>query len=122
MDKIFIQEMEFYGYHGVYEEENRLGQRFRVSVTLFLNLQKAGLTDELQHSVNYAEVYMLCKNIVEGKPFKLIESVAETIASSILETFPLVKEVTVTFVKPDPPIPGHYQSVGVEITRGRFDE
>jgi 7,8-dihydroneopterin aldolase/epimerase/oxygenase len=122
MDKIFIQEMEFYGYHGVYEEENRLGQRFRVSVTLILDLQKAGMTDELQHSVNYAEVYMLCKNIVEGKPFKLIESVAETIASSILETFPLVKEVTVTFVKPDPPIPGHYQSVGVEITRGRFDE
>ena len=59
------------------------------------------------------------KKIVEGEPFKLIEAVAEKIAMIILEQFAKVEQVTVKVVKPDPPIPGHYHSVAVEITRSR---
>lgn len=111
--------MEFYGYHGVFPEENRLGQRFAVDLTVSVDLSKAGETDELEHSVNYGELYQVCKEIVEGKPYKLVEAVAEQIASSVLEQFALVHDVTVKVIKPDPPIPGHYQSVAVEIMRRR---
>ena len=111
--------MEFYGYHGVFSEETVLGQRFAVDLTVSLDLKKAGVTDELEHSVNYGELYFVCKEIVEGKPYKLVEAVAEKITSTVLEKFLLVSEVTVKVIKPDPPIPGHYNSVAVEITRRR---
>ena len=59
------------------------------------------------------------KEIVEGPPYKLVEAVAEKIAAGMLNKFALVSEVTVKVIKPDPPIPGHYSSVAVEITRRR---
>ncbi|MBS4175748.1 dihydroneopterin aldolase [Bacillus sp. FJAT-49736] len=117
MDKIYLNELEFYGYHGVLPEENRLGQRFRVSLVLELDLAKAGKSDDLNDTVSYAEIYELCKNIMEGKPYKLLEAAADKIAYSILEQFRMIDQVTVKVIKPDPPIPGHYQSVAVEITR-----
>ncbi|MFT4416008.1 dihydroneopterin aldolase [Fredinandcohnia humi] len=119
MDKIFVNRMEFYGYHGVFPEETRLGQRFMVDLTVDVDLKSAGETDNLDFSVNYGELHELCKEIVEGKPFKLIEAVAEKIAQTILNEYMLVKSCTVKVIKPDPPIPGHLESVAVEITRGR---
>ncbi|MEH7086363.1 dihydroneopterin aldolase [Neobacillus drentensis] len=119
MDKIYVNRMEFYGYHGVFSEETRLGQRFAVDLSVAIDLKKAGETDNLEFSVNYAELYQVCKEIVEGPPFKLVEAVAERIAAGVLTGFPLISEVTVKVIKPDPPIPGHYRSVAVEITRRR---
>ncbi|PAD66712.1 dihydroneopterin aldolase [Bacillus sp. 7586-K] len=119
MDKIYVNGMEFYGYHGVLAEETKLGQRFRVDLTVELDLSKAGETDDLTHTVNYAMLYNRCKGIVEGQPFKLIEAVAENIAKEILSTFKAVQTCTVKLIKPDPPIRGHYKDVAVEITRGR---
>lgn len=119
MDKIFVNKMDFYGYHGVFPEETRLGQRFTVDLTVMLDLKKAGETDDLEHSVNYAELYRICKEVVEGQPFKLVEAVAEKIAAELLDAFSMIEEVTVKVIKPDPPIPGHYQSVAVEMTRRR---
>ncbi|MEK4948875.1 dihydroneopterin aldolase [Bacillus sp. FSL W8-1127] len=119
MDKVILNGMEFYAYHGVYPEENRLGQRFEVDAELRLSLKKAGETDDLTQSVNYAEVYTVCKEIMEKQTFRLVETAAETIARQILEKFPIVNECTIKVVKPNPPIPGHYNYVAVEITRGR---
>ena len=119
IDKIYVTGMEFWGYHGVYPEENKLGQRFRVDVILETDLKQAGKTDELDDTVNYAKVYTVCKEIVEGKPYKLIEAVAENLASELLKEFSTVLYCTVKVVKPDPPIPGHYKSVAVELKRGR---
>lgn len=111
--------MEFYGYHGVFSEETKLGQRFSVDLTVELDLSKAGKSDNLEESINYADLYQVCKEIVEGKPFKLVEAVAEKIAGTLLGRFSLVKACHVKVIKPDPPIPGHYKSVAVEITRSR---
>ncbi|MBY6038500.1 dihydroneopterin aldolase [Fictibacillus nanhaiensis] len=119
MDKMYVNGMKFYGYHGVFPEEQKLGQRFNVDVTLQMDLSKAGLTDDLEQTVNYKEIYDAVKGIVEGDPVKLLESLAETIAALLLVKFSLIDEVTVKVIKPDPPIPGHYDSVAVEIHRGR---
>lgn len=121
MDYIHLNEMAFYGYHGALKEETVLGQRFRANVSLAVDLTEAGLTDDLRKTVNYAEVFDVCRSVVEGATRKLIESVAEEIARLIMEKFSAqVKGVRVVLIKPDPPIAGHYASVSVDITRGQF--
>lgn len=119
LDKIYLNRMAFYGYHGVFTEENRLGQRFYVDLTIELDLSEAGKSDDLNHTINYADLYELCKTTVEGKPFKLVEALTEKIASEALATFKQISQITVKVVKPDPPIPGHYDSVAIEMTRSR---
>ena len=119
MDRIFVNKMEFYGYHGVFPEETKLGQRFKVDLIVETNLAKAGKSDNLEDSINYGELYEVCKSVVEGKPYKLVETVAERIASELLTNFPTIMLCTVKVYKPDPPIAGHYESVAIEIVRGR---
>lgn len=121
MDYIYLRDMQFFGYHGVLPQETVLGQRFRATVTIAVDIQKAGQTDELDDTVSYVGVYDICKEVIEGKPFKLIEAVAETIATRILADYEgQVFGCKVEVIKPDPPIPGHYKEVAVEIVRGTF--
>ncbi len=119
MDKIYVNRMGFYGYHGVFAEENKLGQRFYVDLVLEMDLTPASKTDDLEETVNYADIYEKVKAIVEGPPRKLVETVAEDIAAAILESFAPVQICTVKVIKPDPPINGHYDSVAIEMTRAR---
>ena len=121
MDYIHVTDMQFFGYHGVLREETVLGQRFRASVSLAVDIKKAGETDNLEHTVSYVGVYDICKEVIDGKPYKLIEAVAETVASRILSQYEgQVMGCRVEIIKPDPPIPGHYKEVAVEIVRGTF--
>ena len=121
MDYIHLRDMQFFGYHGVLKEENVLGQRFRASVSLAVNSERAGQTDELDHTVSYVGVYDICKDVIEGTPYKLIEAVAERIATRILQQYEgAVFGCRVEVIKPDPPIPGYYKEVAVEIVRGTF--
>lgn len=122
MDKIILEEMQFFGYHGLFPEENRLGQRFTVDVELYLHMKKAGKTDQMEYSIDYSEVYHRVKNIVEGEAKNLIETVAELIATELLDSFRELHACRVKVTKPDPPIPGHYKSVAVEIYREKKNE
>ena len=117
MDKITLNQMEFYGFHGLLPEEKKLGQRFLVTVHLYAQLQRAGQLDRMEESIDYAHVYDVVKEIVEGESKNLIEAVAEAIADALLKTFPRLKACHICVVKPDPPIVGHYESVSVEIYR-----
>lgn len=119
MDTIRLQEMAFYGYHGVDEEENKLGQRFFVDVEMKLDLSHAGESDRLEDSVNYAEVFSLVRTIVEGKPCKLLERVAGKINEEILRRYALVEEVSTTVHKPAVPIQGILKDVLVTLNRKR---
>ncbi len=114
-----LHRMEYYGYHGVFEEERKLGQRFYVDLELELDLQEAGTRDDLTLTVNYAEVHFLVKKIVETKSFKLIEALAEHIATSVLDTYTVINAVTVKVTKPHPPFDIHFQGVTVELHRTR---
>ncbi len=117
MDKIDLQGLQFYGRHGVLREENSLGQRFKVDLSLFLDLQSAGSSDNLELTVNYAEVYQLCREIMEGEPCRLIETAAEKIAQAVLQKFPLIKKIRVRIEKPQAPIAGIFDCMAVEIER-----
>ncbi len=121
LDKIKVNQMMFYGYHGLFAEENKLGQRFNVDVELMGDFRKAGQTDRMEDSIDYGKVYEVTKGIMEGKAHNLLESLAESIAQSMFESFSLLDVISVYIDKPGPPIPGYYQSVGVEVTRKRSD-
>lgn len=119
MDKILMKGMAFYGNHGVFPAENQLGQRFYVDVELYMPLDRPGHSDHLEHTVNYAEVHELIKRIVEQQTFKLIEALAERIASEVLRTYTSINEITVRVLKPHPPVAIHFDGVTVEIHRKR---
>ncbi len=119
MDKIFINKMEFYGYHGLYPEETKLGQRFFVDAVIELDVRKAGQSDNVCDTIDYGKVYERVRKIMVGKPRKLLERLAEEISADLLQHFSPAKKVTIKIEKPNPPIHGYYQSVAVEITRER---
>ncbi|WP_372712591.1 dihydroneopterin aldolase [Ilyobacter sp.] len=118
MDKIIIKNMAFYGYHGVLSEENVLGQKFFVDIEINKSLREAGITDDLTKSVSYAEIYERVETIARGKSYKLIEALAEAVATDILENFDITG-IKVRIKKPEAPIPGHFDYVGVEIERSK---
>jgi len=117
-DKIILRGVRFHGYHGVSETEHQLGQKYEVDVELVCNLSAAGRTDELVHTVDYAQVVDLIVSIGTGRSFQLIEALAETSASRILDRFP-VDEVQITVKKLSPPIEQTLPYVAVEICRSR---
>lgn len=119
MDKMTLKGMQFFGYHGVIPEENKLGQRYGVELELSMDLEQAAIRDDLSLTVNYAELYALVKSIVEGPPSKLIEALAGRIASALLDTYTMINEVTVRVTKPHPPFDIHFDGVTVELRRKR---
>jgi dihydroneopterin aldolase len=79
-DRILIEGMRFQGTHGVYEHEQLNPQAFEVDVELAVNLQPAGLSDDLTQTVDYSKVFDTCRQIVESTRFNLVEALAEAIA------------------------------------------
>ena len=119
MDKILLKELSFYGNHGVLPEETRLGQRFNVSLTLETDLRPAGRSDDLNLTINYAEVAEVVRKHLEGQPCKLLECLAEKISADLFATFPSLERAIVAIDKPQPPIALPLQRVGIEIDRKR---
>lgn len=121
-DRILVEGMEFYGYHGVNPPERELGQRFVVDVALTLDLRPAGRSDDLTQTVSYAAVFKTVRSVAEGEPSALLEAVAERIASRLLGEHPAIGEVWVRVNKPAAPIKGAvFTRVAVEITRRRAE-
>jgi dihydroneopterin aldolase len=117
-DRIVLDAMVFQGIHGILPEEQTAPQPFEVDVELALNLQPAGLSDDLEQTVDYAAVYRTCRQIVESTRFGLLEALAEAIAGELLTGLP-VEEVTVRVRKPRVRLGGPLRSAGVEIRRRR---
>ena len=117
-DRIILDDMTFMGTHGVNEEEQLNPQPFEVDVELALNLQPAGLSDDLGQTVDYSRVFDTCRQIVESTRFHLIEALAEAIAHELLADFP-ADEVTVRVRKPEVQLGGPLRAAGVEIRRRR---
>jgi dihydroneopterin aldolase len=112
--------MVFHGHHGTLAAERELGQRFVVDVELRLDLRPAGLSDDLAQTVDYGEVHRRAREIVEGEPVNLTETVAERIAWAILEEYPAVEAVRVKVAKPHVRLDGTVLAgSAVEILRRR---
>jgi dihydroneopterin aldolase len=118
-DVIALTNMRFQGRHGVSAGEREIAQPFEVDVELHLDLRPAGLTDDLDKTVDYRGIFEICRSVVEGPSRQLIETLAEAIAEKVLEGSEDsgVEEVVVRVRKPDVPLPGELDHASVEITR-----
>jgi 7,8-dihydroneopterin aldolase/epimerase/oxygenase len=99
-DRILLTDMVFHGHHGTLPAENELGQPFVISIDLHLDLRPAGTSDDLTMTVDYSEVHRMARDIVEGPPVKLTETLAESIAAGVLRDHPAVEAVRVKVAKP----------------------
>ncbi|KAH7405157.1 hypothetical protein KP509_15G059100 [Ceratopteris richardii] len=116
-DRIILRGLKFLGIHGVNEDEKLFAQDFTVDIDAWLNMEKAAGTDNLNDTVSYSNMYRLVKEVVEGKHFDLLESLAESIAITIFSKFPLISDVRVRIGKPKVAAKYNADYVGVEIFR-----
>lgn len=119
MDKICIRRLEVFAFHGVYEEEERLGQKFYITAELELDTRTAGMTDDLRASVNYGDICRELTGLMQKKRHKLIEAAAEDMALYLLEKYPQIQKVTMELEKPGAPVPYPLETVMVHIERSR---
>ncbi len=118
-DRVLLDGMVFQARHGVHEREKVTAQRFEVDVELHLDLQPAGLEDDLERTVDYDRVYETVRTIVESTTFNLIEALAEAIAHELLVDFPALDEVVVRVRKPEVQVGGPLGYAGVQVHRRR---
>ena len=116
-DKIKIENLEVFARHGVFPEENRLGQKFLVSAVLYMDVREAGKTDKLGASADYGEVCRFIDTFMKEHTYKLIERVAESLAAELLTRIPKLEKVKVERGKPWAPVGLPLKTVSVEIER-----
>jgi len=118
-DRLFLRAVPFFARHGVHAEEQTLGQRFVVDADWWLDTRPAAWADDAALTVSYQDVYDHIRAVVEDDPVHLIETLAERIASRLLDHFASVDQVRIAVHKPGAPISGVFGDVGVEILRRR---
>ncbi len=119
MDKVVLNRIELLGKIGVLEEEKRSAQRYWITIAIGADLRRAGRSDRLDATIDYARVFGMAKSLMEASDCDLLETYAETLASQTLAAFEIAEWVSVEILKPDAPIEGSFESVGIEITRTR---
>ena len=111
--------MEFQAHVGVGDDERAERQVIAVDVEIVVDLRPAGVSDDLEQTVDYGDVFKRCRQVVETRSFSLLEAVAEHIATEVLDGFGRVEAITVRVRKPGVPIDGILDHAEVEIHRSR---
>jgi 7,8-dihydroneopterin aldolase/epimerase/oxygenase len=117
-DRILLRGLRVFGHHGVLAHETDLGQVFVIDLELALDLGPAGRTDDLGETVDYGSLAGRVAELVGGRPRRLVEAVAEDVASLVLAD-ERVHQVRVRVAKPHAPLPVDAAEVAVELVRGR---
>ena len=116
MGLISLENMEFYAFHGHYKEEQIVGNRFLVNLTIETNMDKAADSDSLEDTLNYQAVYQLVKKEMLKKSH-LLENIASRILNALYSHFKSIDSATVKVSKMNPPMGGRMECVSVTLTR-----
>lgn len=114
LNRIAVEGIKLYGYHGCLEEEAKIGGNYIIDVYLETDFSDAAQTDDLTKTVDYCVIYEIVKKEMAIRS-KLIEQVADRIHRNITKTFSAVKKTTVRVTKLSPPMNGNVEKVFVEI-------
>ena len=118
MDRVRLSGIALFGHLGVHEAERETGQKINIDVEMMADLEPAALSDSLSQTIDYEKVYRLIESTVAATRYRLIESLARSIAQALLGAFP-VQEVIVRVQKPNVPFAGTMSAVEVELRRTR---
>lgn len=116
-DRIELKGLRVFAHHGVLPHETENGQAFSLDITCWLDLSAAAAEDDLDATINYAELAQLAYDIAAGTPRKLIETVTAHIADAAIARYPRLHAVEVTLHKPRAPIPLVFDDVAVVARR-----
>lgn len=119
MDKIYIENLKIFAYHGVNPEEKENGQNFYLTITCGIDLEPACNSDDLYDTVSYAKIIKLAMKTFTREKYDLIERAASVVAEEILDTYDRINRVRVKVSKPEAPIKAKFSDVGIEIFRER---
>jgi len=118
-DTVFVKGLVLHAYHGVMQHEAKVGQTFRLDMTLAIDLAEASRSDKLKHTVSYDLVVTAASEAFVARRYRLVEAAAGAVADAVLARFPQVQAVAVTVHKPHAPIAATFDDVGVTIERTR---
>ena len=119
MDKIKVQSLRLYAYHGVTLEQKVVGQDFILEIKAYLPLDLPCVSDNVDDTVSYAKIIKTARRVFLAEKYDLLEKAAQTVADAILSEFPKIEKVKVEVKKPFAPIKADFDYVSVEITRSR---
>lgn len=111
---IFLNNVRLYAFHGVMEQERRVGGWFTVSVRVQYDFSRAMETDNVSDTLSYADLLQVVKREM-AQPSQLLEHVAGRIARAVTSEFRGVEAVKVTLVKQNPPMGANCDGAGVEV-------
>lgn len=118
MDKISVNGIRLYAYHGCLEEEGIIGTEYEVNVDVWGKVEDAIKTDDLQFTMDYVSINQIVEKHMAVR-HKLIETVADKILTEIFERMPIVQKAQVKLAKLSPPINGDVERVSIELKRKR---
>ncbi len=119
MDKIIIKGLKVFAYHGVNPEEKRDGQTFILDITLYLSLERAGQTDDLNDTVSYAKAAKTVLRVMTEASYDLLEKASQRVAEQLLSEYHDVEQVDVLLKKPQAPVKAEFEYMAVMISRKR---
>lgn len=111
---IILNEMKFYSYHGVLPQESTVGAEYKVSLDIETDFSEAAATDNLEGTINYAEIHEAVKEEM-NIPAKLLEHLAYRISKRLFTDFPTIKSIEITIFKENPPMGADCKNVGVKV-------
>lgn len=111
---IILNEMKFYSYHGVLPQENTVGAEYKVSLDIETDFSEAAATDNLDGTINYADIHEAVKEEM-NIPAKLLEHLAYRISKRMFTDFPTIKSIEITIFKENPPMGADCKNVGVKV-------
>jgi dihydroneopterin aldolase len=118
-DHIYLANMTFEVHIGAGDGERADEQPIEIDVDMTVDLKPAGVSDDLEKTVDYGAVFRLCQQVAEGRPYRLLEALAERLATEILAVESAVQDVAVTVRKPGVPIDGVLDYAGGRVERSR---
>ena len=120
MARIALENMRFYAFHGVYEEERKVGTWYLIDVTVDYSTTRAAVSDDLRDTLNYESIYKICRREMRV-PRQLLETVAERIGVGIRYLSGGIKELEITLRKQYPPLGGAVGASAVT-TEAKYDK
>lgn len=116
---LFIDNLEVFANHGLFEEENKLGQKFIFDIECELNYKKAMFSDEMTDSISYADIAEVVVKTATTNTFNLLERLAGEILKNIFTEFSQIENIKLKINKPGAPIKYHFEKCGVEVRTSR---